>query len=471
MTVVSPQDSTALTLTDAAEAVATGKLTSTDLVRQCLDTADQHDAAIGTYLARFSEQALASAAAADEIRSSGRPLGPLHGIPVGIKDIITTAEVPSTAQSLVLDPAWSHGDAVVVRRLREAGAVIMGKLATMEFASGLPDLDRDFPLPRNPWNLEHWPGGSSSGTGSGVATGMFLGGLGTDTGGSIRIPAAYCGITGLMPTFGRVPKSGCVPLGYSLDHIGPMARSARDCAVMLSVLAGDDPSDPTSIDTPVDDYFANLTGDLTGLRIGVDLRSGFDAIAAEPTLVPHVLAAVAVLRARGATVTDVRLPYYDELISALLVTNAGETLAYHRPDAQSRLGDYSPSLRLSLPGGTAYSGADYVQAQRVRRVAHKAVGDLLTDVDLIVTPTCFTGALSYAELGVDLSWFSKVNTAYWDAVGNPAISVPIGFTDTGLPIAMQLAGRPFEESVVLRAADAYQQDTAWHLAVPAIIGE
>ena len=185
--------------------------------------------------------ALDEARQADADFANGIDRGPLQGIPLGIKDIIATDNAPTTAQSLVLDPTWGdQGDAPVVARLRAAGAVITGKTSTMEFATGLPDADKPFPVPRNPWNTDHWPGGSSSGTGAGVAAGLFLGGLGTDTGGSIRGPAAYCAISGLKPTFGRVPKSGCVPLGYSLDHIGPMARSARDCAAMLQIIAGYD---------------------------------------------------------------------------------------------------------------------------------------------------------------------------------------------------------------------------------------
>ncbi|MDF0528960.1 amidase [Tsukamurella sp. 8F] len=456
------------TLTDAAAALHAGHLTSLELVQDCIDVADRHDETLGAFIIRFTDEALAAAAQADADRAAGREPGALAGIPIGIKDIITTSEAPSTAQSLVLDPAWSHGDAVVVQRLRDAGAIILGKLTTMEFASGLPDAARDFPLPRNPWNLSHWPGGSSSGTGSGVAAGMFLGGLGTDTGGSIRIPAAFCGITGLMPTFGRVPKSGCVPLGYSLDHIGPMARSARDCATMLTVLAGHHPSDHTAIDTPTSDYTTALTADLTGLRIGVDLTSGRDTADVDPALDPALDRAIEVLQNRGAETVPVTLPRYREVTEALFVINNGETLAYHRGDARRRLADYSPSLRLSLPSATADSAADYVQAQRVRRVAHQELANLYADrgLDLILTATAYTGALAYDELDIGLSWFDSINTAYWDPMGNPVVSVPIGFTADRLPLAMQLAGRPFDEATVLRAADAFQQSTDWHRAGP-----
>src|SRR6185437_12844060 len=228
-----------LSITEAATQLRDGSLSSADLTAAVLQRADRLDGALGTYLARFNDRAMASAEQADADLARGLDRGPLQGIPLGIKDIIAAADGPTTANSLVLDEAWGAGrDAPVVARLRAAGAVITGKVTTMEFAIGAPDPSKPFPLPRNPWDTRTWPGGSSSGTGSGVAAGLFLGGLGTDTGGSIRLPAAFCGVSGLMPTFGRVPKSGCAPLGYSLDHIGPLARTAEDCAAMLQVLAG-----------------------------------------------------------------------------------------------------------------------------------------------------------------------------------------------------------------------------------------
>jgi aspartyl-tRNA(Asn)/glutamyl-tRNA(Gln) amidotransferase subunit A len=457
-----------LTITDAAAALRSGEVTSVELVSDAIAVADAADEHLGVFLNRFVDESLAAARVADEQRAAGAELGPLHGIPLGIKDIITTSEGVSTAQSLILDPAWSHGDAVVVSRLRAAGGIMMGKTSTMEFACGLPDASKPFPVPRNPWNAETWPGGSSSGTGSGVAAGMFLGGLGTDTGGSIRIPAAFCGISGLMPTFGRVPKSGCVPLGYSLDHIGPMARSAKDCALMLNILAGYDPSDLCAIDTPVPDYLNPLTGDLTGLRIGVDRLTAVPNGKQDPALASVLEEAISVLAALGAEIVDIELPFFAESSAVLGALAAGETGAYHLPDSQVRLGDYVASNRIMMSNHTLYSGADYVMAQRVRRVTHKAVSAMFDDLDLMLTPTASVGALPLDELGTDVSWlFELVHTAYWDIVGNPVISVPMGYSSTGLPLGLQLAGRPFEEAAVLRAADAYQQATTWHLARPA----
>jgi aspartyl-tRNA(Asn)/glutamyl-tRNA(Gln) amidotransferase subunit A len=295
---------------------------------------------------------------------------------------------------------------------------------------------------------------------------MFLGGLGTDTGGSVRIPSAFCGISGLMPTFGRVPKSGCLPLGNTLDHIGPMAGSARDCALMLGVMGGHDASDVTAWDVPVPDYVAALSGELSGVRIGVDRLDRFVGDAEDPALPALFEAAVAALAGRGAEIVELELPLYQETSMALMCIVAGEMLAFHLPDAQSQLENFVASNRVSIGSHCVHSGADYVQAQRVRRVAHRAITELYSGVDLVVTPTASVGAIAFDELGPDLNWFSQVHTAYWDALGNPVLSVPMGFTAGGLPLGLQFAGRPFDEALVLRAGDAYQQSTDWHLQRP-----
>ena len=252
------------TIRTAAAALRSGETTSVALVRSAHAAADLLDPQMGTWLDRYTEQSLSRAEQADAELAEGRDLGPLHGIPLGIKDILSTDEGPTTAQSLTMDPTWGdQGDGPVVARLRAAGAVIMGKTTTMEYAIGRPDFSKPFPVPRNPWNLDRWTGGSSSGTGNGVASGQILGGLGTDTGGSVRLPAAYNGVSGHKPTFGLVPKSGCVPLGMSYDHVGPLARSAWDCAALLSVMAGADPSDRTTVERPAIDYVRPAG---TGLR-------------------------------------------------------------------------------------------------------------------------------------------------------------------------------------------------------------
>ncbi|MCW2802125.1 MAG: amidase [Propionibacteriaceae bacterium] len=456
-----------LTISDALDALRDNKITATELVQDAFAAADAVDSELGIYLARFDEQALAAAAEADRIYAAGDPAGALLGIPLGIKDIISTLEGETTAQSLVLDREWGAaiGDAVVTARLRAAGGVITGKLTTMEYATGVPDPTKPFPIPKNPWNTDYWTGGSSSGTGSGVASGAILGGLGTDTGGSIRIPAAFCGISGLKATFGRVPKSGCVPLGYSLDNIGPMARSARDCALMLNVLAGYDASDPCAAEQPVEDYVAGLTGDLSGLTIGLD-RLALVYADRDPAIDPAIDAAVKALTALGAKVVDVTLPLWDELSAATRITSRSEAFAYHAPDLQSRWDDYFEATRQGVGAAVAFSGADYVQAQRVRRVGQKALAALFETVDLVITPTSSVAGWSLDELGSMTERFLAMHTGYFNAVGNPALVVPMGFNDIGLPLSLQVVGRPFDETTVLRAGDAFQRVSDFHLAVP-----
>jgi aspartyl-tRNA(Asn)/glutamyl-tRNA(Gln) amidotransferase subunit A len=456
-----------LTIADAAAAMRAGTLTSVELTTACFEAADALDEQIGCYLARFDETALEAATEADRAFAAGEDAGPLQGIPLGIKDIIATDEGPTTAQSLILDPAWGdQGDAPVVARLRAAGAVIAGKVTTMEYACGMPDPEKPFPIPRNPWNLERWPGGSSSGTGNGIAAGLFLGGLGTDTGGSIRCPAAYCGISGIKATYGRVPKSGCVPLGYSLDHIGPMARSAYDCAAMLDVLAGYDASDPYAADVPVPSYTAGLDGDLSGMRLGVD-RLHTIARATDPAVVAAFEAALDELEAAGATIEEVALPLYDELAAATMATAFAEAFAYHRNDLASRWSDYGRSTRRFVARGALLNSADFAQAQRVRTAGLAAMKQAFAPFDAVVVPTALIGAppVDGTELDDILDW---ICTPVWNAVGFPALSVPMGFDSMELPVSLQIVAAPFQEAATFKVGDALQRRSDWHLRVPPI---
>jgi aspartyl-tRNA(Asn)/glutamyl-tRNA(Gln) amidotransferase subunit A len=371
---------------------------------------------------------------------------------------------------LILDRDWGAGrDAPVVARLKAAGAVITGKTTTSEFACGFPDPTKPFAIPRNPWDLDRSPAGSSAGTGNGIAAGLFLAGIGTDTGGSIRAPSSVNGITGLKPTFGLVPKSGCVPLGYSLDHIGPMARTARDCAAMLSIIAGYDPSDECCAAVAVDDYVSALDGSLSGVRVGVDREHHFPDDA-DPALRVTFEQAVTGLESLGATIVEVSLPYYDEMRAGLLATMLSEALAYHRDDLQARWHDYYSSTRVNLAFGALTAGTDYVQAQRVRRLTKHKLGQLFTTVDLVVTPTSPKPAPLIADMaGMIVTRLLKSSfTSYWNMMGQPALALPMGFNAAGLPLSLQIAGRPFEDALVLRAGDAYQSVTDWHLRLPAV---
>ena len=452
------------TIAEAGATLRRRELSSQELVAGLLERADRLDPVLGTYLARFDDAALAAAKQADADFAAGIDRGPLQGIPLGVKDILATVEGPTTAQSLVLDRAWGAGrDAVAVARLRAAGAVLTGKTTTMEFAIGAPDPSKPFPVAANPWDTARSPGGSSSGTGNGVAAGLFLGGLGTDTGGSIRMPAAFCGISGLKVSHGRVPTTGCVPLAPSLDTIGPMARSARDCAAILQALAGPDASDPTSAAAPVDDYLAALDGSLAGVRIGVE-RSHTRPPGHDPSAIARFEEAVGVLREGGAQIVEVALEHYEVAVTASLTATLAEAFAWHRRSLQERWLDYGASTRTTLARGALASSADYAQAQRVRALARRRVDALFERCDAIAMPTATAGApLLASDLWVAMA---QVLTPFWNGVGLPALSVPMGFTPAGLPLGLQLAGPAFSEAQLLRVGDAYQQRTDWHLRMP-----
>ena len=453
------------TIADAGAALRRGALTSVELTKSLLERADALDSTLGTYVARFDETALAAAAQADADFAAGVDRGPLQGIPLGVKDIIAAREGATTACSKVLDPEWCRGvDAPVVARLRAQGAVVTGKTATMEFAMGAPDADGPFPIHRNPWNVERWPGGSSSGTGTGVAAGLILGGLGSDTGGSVRIPSALCGISGLKTSYGLVPKSGVVPLGYSLDTVGPMARTARDCALILQAIAGASHDDATSVDRPVADYAAALIGDVAGLRIGVEREHHSDVEGFDTSCRERFEDAVRALEAAGAQIVDVRFDGYPIVTAASMVTVAGESLAYHRNDLQSRFGDYGRAARAALSMGAFYTAADYVQAQRVRAWGLDTLQRLLGGCDVIVTPTIGLPAPRITDnFWAMMPW---TYTPAWNLLGVPAMSVPMGPITDGLPSGLQIIGGRFDDATVLRVADAYQHVTDWHTRAP-----
>jgi aspartyl-tRNA(Asn)/glutamyl-tRNA(Gln) amidotransferase subunit A len=455
-----------LTIEEAAGALRDGRTTSRELTDRAIGSADRFDDSFGMFLSRFTETARARADRADEELAAGIDLGPLHGIPIGIKDVVAAAEGPTTAQSLVLESDWGAGrDAPVTRRLRAAGAVIVGKTTTLEFAMGFPDSAKPFPVPRNPWSRDRWAGGSSSGTGSGVAAGMMLGGIGTDTGASIRMPAAFCGVSGLKPTYSLVPKSGCTPLGYSLDVVGPLARSAWDCGAILAAIAGHHPSDPTTSLRPVEDYLAEVGGGIAGMRVGI-MRTHTISESTDSELIERFDDALTVLESLGATSVEVSVPLWHEVAAAMMVTTVAEGGAYHHHDLRSRWGDYFHKTRTAISWGSLISGADYVQAQRVRRAAQHALRDLFRNVDVVCTPTVSAVAPPVDSLhDVDNDVLTKIQTPYWSAVGNPALAIPIGFC-SGLPVSLQLAGRPFDEARLVRIGHAFQQRTDWHRRVP-----
>jgi aspartyl-tRNA(Asn)/glutamyl-tRNA(Gln) amidotransferase subunit A len=457
-----------LTIKDAAAALRSGTVSSVQLTTEFLGRISSLNESLGAFVTVCDETALKAAEAADQDFAAGVDRGPLQGIPLAIKDIIATKEAPTTANSRVLDPDWGKGtDAPVVARLRAAGSVVLGKSTTSEFACGLPDPDKGFLIPHNPWNLEHSPAGSSSGTGIAVAVGLALGGLGTDTGGSVRGPAAHNGHTGLKVTFGRVPKNGVAPLGYTLDSVGPMARSAYDCAVMLEVMAGYDPGDSYAARVEVPAYSAMLTGDVEGLRVGVPLPYFYDSSEVTDEVREAVFAAIDVLNEAGSTSTNVEVPYARQAKEANQVTMVAEAYAYHRNNLVSRWTDYGKYTRRTLVRGAFFTAGDYAQAQRFRSFFRRAVADLFASYDVLVTPTSPTPAPRSDELSPEKPGGSSF-TAPWNLAGLPALAVPCGFSASGLPLSMQIVGKPFAEGTVLKVADAYQRLTDWHLKVPSV---
>ncbi len=455
------------TIESAALAIRQKKLSSFELTQACLQRSHQTQDSLGSFVTLCDETALAAARQADQELAQGIDHGPLHGIPIGIKDIIATADAPSTANSNVLDPAWGQRpDATVVRKLRQAGAVILGKTGLHEFALGWPDPETGFRVPRNPWDLSRSPGGSSSGTGAAVAAGVCLAGLGTDTGGSIRGPASFCGISGHKPTSGRVSKEGCVPLGYSLDNIGPMTRTARDCALLMQVLSGYDPADPCSVAVPVPNMLAALTGSLQGIKVGVPMDYFFSVPELDPEVKASVLAAVEAMRAAGAEVVEVQIPHAAEATAAQRVTMLAEAYAYHEPDLKQQPERYGRYTREVIRMGAFFSNTDYIQAQRLRPLIRQESAQALHGVDVLITPTMLSGAPTFDNYEPSRMIFAPSMMGIWNITGFPALSIPCGFTSLGLPIGLQIIGLPFEDAKVMGVADAYQQITTWHEQTP-----
>jgi aspartyl-tRNA(Asn)/glutamyl-tRNA(Gln) amidotransferase subunit A len=460
------------TIVEAGEWLRDGRITCTELTEGFLAKADATQDSLAAFITIARESALAAAKTADAELAAGTDRGLLHGIPIGVKDIIATLDAPTTANSRVMDPAWGASrDASVMTRLRSAGTIMLGKLVLNEYAIGFPDPDTGFPIPKNPWDLARFPGGSSSGTGVAVAGGLILGGLGTDTGGSIRGPSSFCGISGIKQTFGLVSKEGCVPLGYSLDNIGPMAHTVRDCALMLQVMAGYDPADECSVNLPVQDMVSGLDGSLVGMKIGIPYEYFFDVPELDAEVKDAVLAAIDTMKAAGATIVDVKIPHAAIARHAQRVIMFAEAYAYHEPDLQTKPELYGKYTRQQIRQGTFFTAPDFVQANRVRGLIKAEALAALADVDVLITPTMLSTAPTYAGYDFEAQIKQPTFTGIWNLTGMPALSVCCGFSSNTLPIGMQIVGKPFGEPTVFKVGDAYQGLTDWHLVVPESVKE
>jgi aspartyl-tRNA(Asn)/glutamyl-tRNA(Gln) amidotransferase subunit A len=347
--------------------------------------------------------------------------------------------------------------------LREAGTVLLGKLITHEFAFGIQLPGHRFPPARNPWNVDHIPGGSSSGSGAALAAGLVSDATGSDTGGSVRGPAAFCGIVGLKPTYGRVSRAGVLTLSWTLDHTGPLARTVEDCAYLLQAIAGHDPTDPASSRAPVDDYMAPLARDIRGVRIGVPRAYFFEGI--DPEVERAFEEALAPLRRLGAEVRDVQIPSLHATHSFLLILMA-EAFAYHEHDIRGHPEIYGDVLRERILTGALVTGAEYTQAHRIRAQVCRETADVLREVDVLVTPTALKPATPFTLAQDPEFGFPKSNMPPFNLTGSPTLALPCGFSSSGLPLSFQVAGRPFDEGMVLRVSHAYEQATAWHTRRP-----
>ena len=462
----------ALSIEDAAGALRSGSLSAVELARAYLDRIDARNDRLGAYVTVTRESALAQAERADRALAAGEDRGALHGIPVAIKDIIDARGVRTTAGSRVLADNVAESDSTLTERLERAGAVLLGKLNLSEFAIG-GTIDHPYGTPRNPWNTEHSAGGSSSGSGVAVAAGLCAGALGSDTGGSIRGPAAFCGIVGIRPTYGRVTRHGVAPMCWSMDTVGPMTRTVRDCAIMLAAIAGRDERDTTSSRNPVPDYLASMEDGTNGLRVGLPNEMfEYEALSAETH--EAVMRAVTVLEELGASSERMSLPTTEHSGAVFVASADVDAASFHEPWLKSRPQDYDWSTRIRLESALLTPSTAYIRAQRARARIRSELLEALERYDVLVMPTGPVTAPSLAaSTGKPGGYYQgrsdlgrRRYTSPAALAGLPALSLPCGFSSAGLPIGMQIIGRPFDEAGVFRAARAYERATEWRTIAP-----
>ena len=462
-----------LDVAELAQLIETREAGPVEITRAFLDRIDAHNAVLNAFVTLDHEHAIVAAQAAQRDIDAGNYRGPLHGIPIAHKDLYATAGLRTTGGSRVLENNVPRADATTVARLRDAGTVLLGKTNTHEFAYGPTNAVSMFGPVRNPWDTGRISGGSSGGTGAAVAAGLVPIATGSDTGGSIRIPAACCGITGLKPTYGRVSRAGILPLCWSMDHAGPLARSAYDAALMLDAIAGPDPADAASSTLPAGSYAAELGSDVTGLRIGVPRRYFYDR--AQAAVVACVDAALAILEDAGATLVPVEIPHAEFAPAAAMAIYLAEATAYHDDTLNERAGLYDEQVRTFLELGDQILAKDYLHAQRFRTLLGGEVNTAFEQVDVLAMPaTPITATPFDTETvpvnGTDDSVFGALlrNTEPFNLTGLPAVVAPCGFDGEGLPVSVQFVGPAFAESRVLSTAHAYQSMTDWHRRRPAL---
>jgi aspartyl-tRNA(Asn)/glutamyl-tRNA(Gln) amidotransferase subunit A len=469
-------DLTAQTLKKASELLRSKKASPVELTRACLKRIEKLNPAVNAFITVTGESALAAAREMETEAQRGRWRGPLHGIPIALKDNIDTAGVRTTGASELFKDRIPTEDAEVVRRLKNAGAVLLGKLNMHEFAYGASSAVSYFGPVHNPWALDRISGGSSGGSAASIAAGLCFGTLGTDTGGSIRIPSSHCGVAGLMPTYGRVSNRGVIPMAWTLDHVGPICKTVEDAALMLGIVAGYDELDPAAVNVPVPGYTRALKTPVSKLRLGLPRAGFFDGL--DPEYAKAVDAAIEVLRKLTASITDVQLP---TAVAAQLIWGP-ETYAYHAKWLTESPEKYQAATRAQMIRSNEIKPDVYAEARRQVDWARREIKKTFTAVDLLITPTMkgppATIAASQnppapppAANGVaprNLGGGNSNSPGAFDVYGLPAITVPCGFTNSGLPIGLQISGAPFAETAMLALAHAYEQATEWHTRRPAL---
>jgi len=458
-----------LSIAEASRQISARQLSPVELTRAYLERIDALNPKLHAFITVTADLAMDSARAAERDIASQGPRSPMHGIPFALKDIYDTAGIATTGHSRLTRDRVPETNAACTQRLLDAGGILLGKLATHEFATGGPSYDLPWPPANNPWWLDRFPGGSSSGAGAAVAAGLAPGAMGSDTGGSVRLPAAYCGLAGLKPTFGRVSKRGILPLAWSLDNAGPLTWTVEDNAIMLQILAGHDPLDPSSANCPVPNYRAGLDAGITGMRIGL-VRHFYerDAIA-EPAVHDAMHAAVDVLQHLGAEVVDVELPNLDLFQACNRIITMSEAFTIHEHSLINRPEDYGAVTRYRILPGAMITAAEYLAALRQQRECTAQTLAVLETVDVLLTATTYGPAPVQAAMRAEANFARPPLTNPFNLTQLPALTLCNGYSGEGLPLAMQIAGRRFDEATCFRVAYAYEKATPWRDRRPQLL--
>ncbi len=456
-----------LKISEIAAALRRKEFTPVELTEALLRRIEAIDGKLHCFITLTADLALQQARQAEKELQTGKDRGPLHGMPIALKDLYATKGIRTTCHSAVLENWFPDYDATTATKLREAGTILLGKLGMHEFAFGGPSVDAPFPAVRNPWNTDHIPGGSSSGSGAALAAGLCFGALGSDTGGSIRTPSSHCGIVGIKPNYGRVSRYGVVPLSWSLDHAGPMARCVEDCAILLQAIAGYDAKDPASANLPMPDFQADMKIGIKGLHIGVPRAGWFDEnLGIDPATETVFNAALEVLKSLGATITDLDGRPFSLARKANQTILVCEGYAYHEKNLQATPMKFGSSVRRRLLEGAFLSAADYLAAQRARAVLNEKIRANFFRVDVFAVPGAPRPAEAFTAVNSNEQNLRPSFTNPFNLSGLPVICVPCGFTPDKLPAGLQIVAPPFEEAMAFRTAYAYEQATDWHKQRP-----